>query len=64
MRVPTLVTHGRKDTVVLPRRRRDDGRDHRPVARLSWFDHSGHSPFAEEPQRFNRELAQFVKSCQ
>lgn len=62
MRVPTLVTQGRKDTVVLPAAAEMTVATI-PGARLSWYDHSGHSPFAEEPQRFNRELADFVGSC-
>jgi pimeloyl-ACP methyl ester carboxylesterase len=31
-----------------------------PGARSSRFDRTGHSPFAEDPARFNRELAEFV----
>jgi non-heme chloroperoxidase len=63
VRVPTLITHGRKDTLVLPRAAE---RTAEAIAgsRISWFGQSGHSPFCEEPQRFNRELADFVKSCQ
>lgn len=30
--------------------------------RLSLFENSGHSPFYEEPDRFNRELAAFVRA--
>jgi non-heme chloroperoxidase len=62
VRVPTLITHGRKDTVVLPRaaeRTAEAVAD----ARISWFENSGHSPFCEEPMRFNRELATFVRAC-
>lgn len=32
----------------------------RPDSRLSRYEQSGHSPFYEEPARFNRELADFV----
>ena len=63
VRVPTLITHGRKDTVVLPRAAERTA-ETIAGARISWFDQSGHSPFCEEPERFNRELAQFVRSCQ
>jgi pimeloyl-ACP methyl ester carboxylesterase len=63
VRVPTLISHGRKDTVVLPRAAERTA-EAISGSRISWFDQSGHSPFAEEPQRFNRELADFVKSCQ
>jgi pimeloyl-ACP methyl ester carboxylesterase len=62
VRVPTLVTHGRRDTVVLPRAAE---RTAEAIAgsRISWFEQSGHSPFCEDAPRFNRELAQFVNSC-
>ena len=63
VRVPTLITHGRRDTVVLPRAAERTA-ETIAGARISWFDQSGHSPFCEEPERFNRELAQFVRSCQ
>lgn len=54
--VPVLVSHGAQDAVVLPAA----GQyvlDHCPVARPSWYDAVGHMPFAEDPARFNRELA-------
>ncbi|HLJ18663.1 MAG TPA: alpha/beta hydrolase [Stellaceae bacterium] len=60
VRVPTLVTHGRKDTVVLPRAAERTA-ETISGARISWFDQCGHSPFCEDAPRFNRELAQFVK---
>jgi pimeloyl-ACP methyl ester carboxylesterase len=34
-----------------------------PGNRLSIFAESGHSPFYEEPARFNRELAAFVAAA-
>jgi non-heme chloroperoxidase len=57
--VPVLITHGRQDTVVLP------GAAEMTAstiahARLSWFDDCGHSPFVEDAERFNGELAAFV----
>jgi non-heme chloroperoxidase len=62
VRVPTLVTHGRKDTVVLPAAA-DMTLAAIPHARLSWFDDCGHSPFCEDASRFNDELMAFVQSC-
>lgn len=60
LRVPVLVTHGRKDTTVLAAMA-----EHIlavcPTARASWYDASAHGPFIEEPERFNRELAEFVR---
>jgi non-heme chloroperoxidase len=62
-RVPTLITHGRQDTVVLPATV-EMTLSAIPHARVSWFDGCGHSPFAEEAPRFNDELLAFVRSCQ
>lgn len=62
VRVPTLVTHGRVDTVVLPAAV-DMTVAAIPHARVSWFDDCGHSPFCEDAERFNSELAAFVRSC-
>jgi non-heme chloroperoxidase len=36
---------------------------HVPGARLSLYDGIGHSPFFEDPTRFNRELAAFVRAA-
>ena len=56
--VPVLISHGRRDSIVLPSMAdlalavcRD--------AEASWYDDVGHLPFWEAPERFNRELAQF-----
>ena len=62
VRVPVLITHGRKDTVVLPQAA-EMSLAAMPHARLSWFDDCGHSPFAEDMPRFNKELLAFVRSC-
>ncbi|AOB33834.1 hypothetical protein AKI39_18090 [Bordetella sp. H567] len=60
VRVPTLVTQGMRDTIVLP------AAAHMiveaiPHARISWYEECGHSPFQEYPERFNQELAAFVR---
>jgi non-heme chloroperoxidase len=62
VRVPVLITHGRRDTVVLPAAA-DMSLAAMPQARLSWFDDCGHSPFCEDAPRFNDELMGFVQSC-
>ena len=59
VRVPTLVTQGRKDTVVLPAAAEMTAATI-AGARLSWFDDCGHSPFSEDAPRFNAELAAFM----
>jgi non-heme chloroperoxidase len=61
--VPALVTHGREDIVVLP-----EMGEHIlstcPTAEPSWYEGVGHAPFIEDPERFNRELAEFRRSTQ
>jgi non-heme chloroperoxidase len=56
LEVPLLVTHGRADSVVLPKMV-----EHVlatcPTAEASWYEGVGHVPHLEEPERFNRELA-------
>lgn len=57
--IPVLVTHGRSDTIVLP-----SMAEHIlkvcTTAQRSWYDCTGHMPFLEDADRFNRELADFV----
>jgi non-heme chloroperoxidase len=60
LEVPLLVTQGRADTVVLPAMA-----EHVlatcPTAEASWYDGVGHTPFLEDPERFNRELADLTR---
>jgi len=58
--IPVLVTHGEQDTVALP------SMAHHvlevcPTAQASWYEGVGHAPFLEDPERFNRELADFTR---
>jgi pimeloyl-ACP methyl ester carboxylesterase len=58
--VPVLVTQGRMDSVVLPAMA-----EHLlatcPTAQVSWYEGVGHVPHLEEPERFNRELAELTR---
>jgi pimeloyl-ACP methyl ester carboxylesterase len=60
LQVPLLVTQGRADTVVLPAMA-----EHVlatcPTAEASWYDGVGHVPHLEDPERFNRELAELAR---
>jgi non-heme chloroperoxidase len=60
LQVPLLVTQGRADTVVLPAMA-----EHVlatcPTADASWYDGVGHVPHLEDPERFNRELAELAR---
>ncbi|HSP24419.1 MAG TPA: alpha/beta hydrolase [Saliniramus sp.] len=60
LRTPALVTHGEADTVIMPQMAQDVLARH-PDATASWYPGVGHMPFMEEPERFNRELADFVR---
>jgi len=61
VRVPTLITHGRQDAIVLPLAAEMTAQAILG-ARLSWFDACGHAPFQEDSARFNSELSAFVTS--
>ena len=60
LEVPLLVTQGQADTVVLPAMA-----EHVlatcPTAKASWYEGTGHVPHLEEPERFNRELAELTR---
>lgn len=61
LRMPTLVVHGEADRVVRPAHGRYLA-DTVPGARLVTVPGTGHMPFWEAPERFNAELAAFVRS--
>jgi non-heme chloroperoxidase len=56
---PLLVTFGAADTVVLPAMARTIQQND-PRCRVSEFAETGHVPFVEKAERFNRELAGLV----
>jgi non-heme chloroperoxidase len=60
LEVPLLVTQGRADTVVLPAMA-EHIRATCPVAKVSWYSGVAHLPQLEEPERFNRELAELTR---
>jgi pimeloyl-ACP methyl ester carboxylesterase len=61
LRKPVLLTYGERDAIVLPSLGRHLAQI-APEARLSLYADTGHSPFWEAPDRFNRELHHFVES--
>ncbi|QDP39575.1 alpha/beta fold hydrolase [Radiobacillus deserti] len=58
--VPTLILHGKHDEVCRPALATAL---HKGIkqSKLVWFEHSGHGLFWEERDKFNRELAEFVR---
>lgn len=60
MRVPVLLLHGVHDIYISIEAARWAAQVI-PDAELVEFEHSGHGPFLEEPERFNRALLDFVE---
>jgi pimeloyl-ACP methyl ester carboxylesterase len=60
LRMPVLVTHGRRDEIVLPAMAEHILRTC-PTATASWYDRVGHAPFIEDARRFNSELGDLVQ---
>jgi non-heme chloroperoxidase len=60
--IPALVVHGEEDTHTLAAMARHTA-ETIPDARLSIYKGVGHSPFFEAPQKFNMELADFVRTA-
>lgn len=58
-----LVTHGEKDRLLAVPMAQFTAATVRG-AQLSLYAKSGHAPIWQEPARFNRELAQFVRQVQ
>lgn len=59
--LPVLVTQGVEDAVV-PKRVADYILRQIPGAKSSFYENIGHSPFWEDSERFNSELADFASS--
>lgn len=59
--VPTLLCFGR-DAKLVPIAAGEHLERSLPCARLVPFEYSGHSPFLEEPERFNHVVDEFVRS--
>jgi non-heme chloroperoxidase len=57
---PLLVTYGAADTVVLPAMAKLI-EERCPNATLSEYPNTGHVPFLEDPERFNRELGDLAR---
>lgn len=61
LRKPVYITHGRDDAIVLLAAAEQHAAAI-PHAQTSFYPQIGHSPFWEDPERFNRELRAFVAS--
>ena len=59
--IPVLITHGLDDAIVLPTMSEHHARLI-PHAKTSYYEGVGHTPFQEDPDRFNAELGAFASS--
>jgi non-heme chloroperoxidase len=57
--VPILLCYGAK-SAIFPTKICDHMKKHIPKNNLVIFENSGHSPFWEEPDKFNAEVAKFA----
>ncbi|QIG52000.1 alpha/beta hydrolase [Nordella sp. HKS 07] len=57
---PVLMTHGQRDTIILPAMGEHILETCGNCA-ASWYADAGHAPFLEDSPRFNRELADFAQ---
>lgn len=61
---PMLQIYGEQDALVLAGVASQRARQLHPAIRTSLYEHTGHAPFIESPERFNQELAAFVDEVQ
>jgi non-heme chloroperoxidase len=59
IKAPVLMIYGEKDALVTVSPSLDRARALNPAIRSQIYADSGHAPFLEEAQRFNRDLAKF-----
>lgn len=61
--VPVLMLYGEKDLLVNVDTSIARAKALNPRIQTQRYEHAGHAPFAEDPQRFNRDLAAFVDAA-
>lgn len=64
MTKPVLLIYGEHDALVKAAPSIARARELNPRVQSKLYANSGHAPFIEEPQRFNRDLADFVEHAQ
>jgi non-heme chloroperoxidase len=61
-KVPVLLLYGAQDALVQPKAAIARAIQLNPQVKSTLYEHSGHAPFLEEPERFNADLAAFIAS--
>ena len=59
IKVPVLIVHGEKDPIVLLASANYIA-DKVKHAKKSYYPNAAHNPFMEDPERFNREIAEMA----
>jgi non-heme chloroperoxidase len=59
IKVPVMMLYGQKDALVTVRPSLERATSLNPAISTKIYADSGHAPFLEEPQRFNRDLSDF-----
>jgi pimeloyl-ACP methyl ester carboxylesterase len=59
--VPLLLIYGAQDALVKAKPSIVKATSLNPRIRSELYSDSGHAPFLEEPERFNRDLSDFVR---
>ncbi|MBA8879225.1 alpha/beta fold hydrolase [Phyllobacterium myrsinacearum] len=62
VKAPVLMLYGEKDALVMARPSLERARALNPAVRSQIYADSGHAPFLEEAERFNRDLANFSET--
>jgi pimeloyl-ACP methyl ester carboxylesterase len=62
-RVPLLFLYGGQDALVDTQATLARAKSLNPRIETKVYEDSGHAPFIEEPERFNRDLADFLESA-
>ncbi|WP_410012921.1 alpha/beta fold hydrolase [Sodalis sp. C49] len=60
VRVPVLLIYGARDALVRPTTTMARAQALNPAIQKKLYANSGHAPFIEEPERFNRDLSAFT----
>lgn len=61
-KVPVLLLYGARDALVQAKPSIARATQLNPNVQSKLYEHSGHAPFVEEAERFNRDLAAFIDS--
>ena len=59
LQMPVMGIYGKNDIIVHPAQSKVL-KQHVPHSTIDWFDHSGHFPMLDEPERFHQSLSHFL----